>query len=103
MLVVEINDIDTEPAKAGLACLPDVVGRAADAEEAPVARAPDERFVCANTVNVGGIEEVDAEFQRAMNDADRRGVLGGAVEIGHAHAAEANRGDALAGSPKQAL
>src|SRR5207247_11008743 len=39
-------------------------------------------------VDVGRIEEVDAELERAMDGGDGLGVIAAAVEVGHAHAAE---------------
>jgi hypothetical protein len=38
-------------------------------------------FVAAAAVHVGGIEEVDAELQGAVQGADRFRVLGRAVEL----------------------
>ena len=87
-------------------------GRAVDAEAIPalvadvaelggehdlVAPAPDrladELLVRERAVHVGGVEEVDAEVERAVDGRDGLGVVAAAVELGHAHAAEAEGGD----------
>ena len=64
----------------------DFVAAAAD-------RAPDELLVGVRTVDVGGVEEVDAEVERAMDRRDRFGVVAAGVEVAHPHAAEADGGD----------
>jgi hypothetical protein len=54
------------------------------------------------TVGVGGVEEVHAELERAMDDGGRLVVVVLAVELGHAHAAEAEGGDRGAGAAERA-
>src|SRR5687767_12156498 len=113
MLIIEVDDLDAEAAQTRLARLSNVVRPAVDAKKTSVARShvPEfrcddraiasvaerpshERLVRANTVHVRGVEEIDAELQRPVDDGDGRGVLCGAVKIGHAHAAEADGRDA---------
>ena len=54
-------------------------------------RAADELLVLERPVHVGGVEEVDAELERAVDRGDRLGVVASAVELAHAHAAESHR------------
>ena len=58
--------------------------------------APHENLVGVRAVDVGGVQEVDAELERAVDGGDRLVVVAGAVELGHAHAAEAEGGDGRA-------
>lgn len=53
----------------------------------------DENFVVTVAVDVGGVEKVHAEIERAMDGSDRFGIFTDAIEFGHAHATEAERGD----------
>src|SRR5438445_5465156 len=55
------------------------------------------------TVDVGGIEEGDAQLDRSMDGGDGLVVVALAIEIGHAHAAEAQGGDDEALGPEVAL
>ena len=78
-----------------------VVGVAHDAElggehhlVAPAGdRAADELLVRVRAVDVGRVEQRHAELERAVDGGDRLFVVARAVELGHAHAAEAERGD----------
>jgi hypothetical protein len=118
VLVVEIDYVDAEAFQAGVATFFDVGRVAADAEEFAVWAADvgefggkddfaaavadgfaDEELVFADAVHVGGVEEIAAEVEVAVDDADRFGVvhLGGVVEFAHSHAAEAQGGDGEAG------
>jgi hypothetical protein len=54
--------------------------------------APNQFLVAPDAVHVGGIEEGNAAIDRVMNGGDGFGVVGLAIELGHAHAAEALRG-----------
>src|ERR1035437_8976345 len=113
VLVVEVDVIDTEPLQAGVAGAVHMLGGAVDGH-APVRRAletelrgdhdlgampgnglPDKPLVGERPVHVGGVEEVDAKLQGTMDRGDRLALIavrGGAVEVGHAHAAEPDRG-----------
>src|SRR5262249_48597415 len=55
--------------------------------------AANELFVRIRTVNVRGVEHRDAQLERPMNGRDRFGFIPWAVELRHAHAAKAERGD----------
>ncbi len=55
-------------------------------------RAADEHLVRVRPVHVGGVEHRHAEIERVVDGRDRLGVVGGAVELRHAHAAEPLRG-----------
>ena len=54
---------------------------------------PHELLVGEGTVDVGGVEEGDAELQGAVDCGHRFGVVTPGVEVGHPHAAEADGGD----------
>src|SRR3546814_4835470 len=49
-------------------------------------------LVLTDAVHVGGVEEVDADVQRVVEHREIGGLLAGAVEVGHAHAAQADGG-----------
>jgi len=55
---------------------------------APFERAPDERFVMPHPIEVAGIEQVDAAFERGMNGRDALVLIGLSVNPGHPHASE---------------
>src|ERR1700675_5173537 len=122
VLVVEVDVLDAQPLQTSFAGLFHVVGLAAYAADVGIAgiadnselcgqhefvalaldRASDEFFILVWSVDVGGIEEVDAEFERAMNGRDRFGVIASGVKLRHAHAAEAEGGNFEAGTSKSA-
>ena len=52
----------------------------------------DQDLVGVRAVDVGGVEQRDAEIEGAMDRGDAFGLVGRAVELGHAHAAEAEGG-----------
>src|SRR5207249_10866313 len=62
--------------------------------------APDELLVGVGAVHVGGVEEVDAEVERAVDGRDRFAVVVRAVELRHPHAAEADGGDGGTEAPE---
>lgn len=112
VLVVEVDDVDPEAAEAGLARLPHVLRTAVYAEEGAVGgplvaelrgdhdfvaavsqRPAQQLLVVADAVHVGGVEEVDAHVQGPMDHLGGAGVLRRAVEVAHAHAAQADRRD----------
>ena len=59
----------------------------------PRDRPADQLLVGERAVDVGGVEERDAELERAVDRRDRLVVVARAVELGHAHAAEADGRD----------
>ena len=112
VLVVEVDDVEPGAPQARVAGRADIVGSAVDALEAAVLAAhvaelgrdhdplaplahdaADQLLVRADAVHVGGVEEGDAEIERAVDRGDRLRLVAAAVEIGHAHAAEAEGGD----------
>src|SRR6266849_10637214 len=122
MLVIEVDVLDAQPLQTSFAGLLHVVGLAADTADVGIARiadnselcgqhdlvalaldrSSDELFVLVGPVDVGGIEEGDAEFEGAMNGRDRFGVIASGVELRHAHAAEAEGGNFETGTSKSA-
>ena len=61
---------------------------------APTADRPsDELLVDIGAVHVGRVEERHAEFERPVDRGDRPGLVAGAVELAHAHAAQSLDGD----------
>src|SRR6266403_5008932 len=122
MLVIEVNVFDAQPLQTSFAGLLHVVGLAVDAAGIGIAgiadnpelcgqhdlvalaldRASDEFFVNVRPVNVSGVEEVNAEFERSVNGRDRFGVIASGVKLRHAHAAEAKGGNFEAGTSKSA-
>jgi hypothetical protein len=122
VLIVQVDGVDAEPLQRRVAGAPDVRGRSVDTDEgsvrgahvaelrrdddliAPVFdRRADEPFVRGRAVRVGGVQEVDAEIEGAVNRRDRFGVVPAGVEIGHPHAAESDRGHALRGPAERAV
>src|SRR5208282_2881623 len=109
MLVVEIDVVDAEALQRRIAGGAHVLGTAVDRalavgqdlvgelgrDDDAVAifleRFADQLFVMPDTVNVGGVEEVDAELDCAL---ERRGgfvVVAWTVKLRHPHASEAQR------------
>jgi hypothetical protein len=115
VLVVEVDHVHTEPGQRRVARRPDVLRPAVDADPGPVGtplvaelggylnviaavltgrdRAADQLLVGERAVHVRGVEEGDAEVQRAVQCGDRFALVCGAVELRHAHAAQAESGD----------
>ena len=111
MLIVKIDAIDLQPAQTFFACFLHVIRFAIDADELLLHRiaqdselrrdddflamalehAADQFLVGVRSVDIGRIEESNAQFERAIQCRDRFGFVAVAIEIGHAHAAEANR------------
>jgi len=56
---------------------------------AALKRAADELLVGAGAVHLGRVEERHAELDGPLDRRDRLGLVGGPVELGDAHAAEA--------------
>jgi hypothetical protein len=122
VLVVEVDVIDAEPPEGCVARLVDVLRRSVDAEVGPALVADvaelggehdlvttpldclaDEPFVGERAVHVGGVEEGDAEVEGAMDRRDRLCIVAPGVEVGHAHAAEAEGGDGERGAERTLL
>ena len=75
----------------------DALQRELGREDHPVAvsadRFADEFFVVAYAIDVGRVEKRDAQLQRTMERGDRLVPVGGAVGLGHAHAAQSHGGN----------
>ena len=101
-----------EAFEAGFAGGADIFGLAVDAFEAAIGAADvaefggeddfvatvgdglaDEDFVIADAIHVGGVEEIHAEFDAAVDDADGLLIVAVAVKFAHPHAAQADGGD----------
>src|SRR5439155_7294635 len=109
MLEVEGDVASAEPLEAGIAGGEDVQAVAADPEPlaveaadvpelgrdddlvaAPLDRPADELLVRERPVHVGRVQEVDPELERAPDRPEPFALIRGPVELGHAHAAEAD-------------
>ena len=119
MELVEVDVVDTEAAEAAVAGGADVRGAAVEAAQRVVVRvahdaalggehhllappadgAPDELLVGIRPVHVRRVEERHAEVEGPVDGGDRLGLVGGSVELAHAHAAEPDRGHLEAGEP----
>jgi hypothetical protein len=111
VLVVEVDDVDLQAAEAGLGAGPHVLRPAVDDPAtvrrvrerelggqlnlvaAPGQRLADQFLVVAGAVDVGGIEEGDAEVEGARDGGQRLLAVGGAVHLAHPHAAQAEGRD----------
>jgi hypothetical protein len=111
--------VDAEPLERGVAGLQHVLRRPVDADPGAVVaplvaelrrehdfvaatgdRLSDEALVRERAVDVGRVEKRDAELERALDGEERRCLVGGSVELGHAHAAEADGGHVEAGAER---
>ena len=109
MLVIEIDDIDTEPLQARLAGLRHVSRAAIDAvgaarpprlaefggdddAVAPALQRPAEQLlVLAPAIHVRTVKMIDTEFERVMDQRHPVCVIAFAIDPGQRHAAEPNR------------
>ena len=84
--------VDAEPGAVGQALVAELGGEL-DLVAAPGDGRADQALVGERAVHVGGVEERDAEVEGAVDGRDAGRLVGGAVELGHAHAAEAEGRD----------
>src|SRR5262245_49950334 len=109
MLVVEVDGFHAKTPQTAFNGAADVAGRAIraapravgidsktelggddDAVARDLAEEPADEFLVGPwSVDFGGVEEIAAELEVAMEDAEGFVVVGGAISPGHAHAAEA--------------
>ena len=107
VLVIQINGLDLQALQACVAGLADVFRTSVDGPKVP-GRIPhvaefsgqnhllpavsnglaDHRLVAPNAIDVGRIQEIHAQVERAMDDVNRFPIVPGSVELGHAHAAQ---------------
>ncbi len=122
VLVVEVDVVGPEALERGVAGRAHVVRGAVDAALGRVVRvaldpelrgeehlvapalqgAADELLVRERAVHVGRVPEGDAELDGAVERPERLGLVAAAVEVRHAHAAEAEGGDGGALGPEGA-
>ena len=113
MLVIKVDNFHAEPLQASFACLAHVIRFARDttklriffiAHDAELGRdhdlfamifdrAAEEFFIRVRAVHVRRVEKRDAQLKRAANRGERFLVITSTVKIGHAHAAQAQRGN----------
>src|SRR5947207_4340690 len=109
VLVEQVDGIGSEPPERPFHRVADMLGPAVetrgfsvddpepelrcDHDFPPAAgdRAPDQVLVGEGTVHLGRVEERDPEIERAVDRGDRLGLVGLAVGLAHAHAAQAER------------
>ena len=130
VVVVDVDPVGAEPGQARFARGGDVLGAAVEGlpafgrprgelgpEHHLVTPAPDglaeqplvvpepavrlARHRRGRAVDVGSVEEVDAEVDRRADGGDRLGTIGFAVELGHPHASEADGPHSQAGIPER--
>src|SRR4029077_16540303 len=66
-------------------------------------RSADDLLAVPGAVDVGGVDEGDAELQRACHGRLGLGILGAAVDAGEAHGAEPDGGDHRSRGPETAM
>src|SRR5215471_5397701 len=113
MLVIEVDGVDAESIQAGVATGTDILRLTADAANigigaianngelgskenfvAAVANGlADQDLVVAVAVDIGSIQEIDAQFDGAMDCGDRFGVVARAIKFRHAHTPKAKWGN----------
>jgi hypothetical protein len=120
MQEVEIDVVDGQPAQRRVARARRIRGGVVDAPLALLAHdaelggehdlfatvgdgGPDELLVGVGPVGVRRVEQRDPEVQRAVDRRDRLLVVGGSVELRHAHAAEPQRGHRRAVAAQRAF
>ena len=86
--------VQVPDAAAGVGDEPEL-GRQHDLVAPVLDRPADELLVGVGPVDLGGVDEGDAEVERPVDGADRLGVVGARPGVGggHAHAAEADAAD----------
>ena len=121
VLVVEVDVVDAETLERGVAGPVHVLRRTVDPHPGAVLaalvpelrrdddlfapardRLADEALVRERAVHVGRVQEGDAQIEGAMDRGDCPGLVGGPVELGHAHTAEAEGGDCKAFAAERA-
>ena len=122
MLVVEVDVVHAQSAQRVVACLVHVLRAAVHAQAAAVLRAlvpelggqgdlvaaaadrlPHQSLVGEGAVHIGGVEKGDAEVEGAMDRGDGLLVVAAGIELGHAHAAESQRGNGEAGGAEGSM
>ena len=117
--LVEVDPVGLQPTQAVLDLADDPPARVADrftsspirpwnlvarttSSRRPLQRLADDRLGLALRVDVGGVDEVDARVEGAVDDPDAVGVVGVAVAAEH-HRAQGQRADLQAGPAEGAV
>ena len=121
VLVIQVDDVDAEALQAGLAGFDDILGAAVDAVglagalglaelrrhhhavAAAFQGATEHLLVMAPAVHVGGVEMVHAGVDGVADQVFRHRVVGGAVDAGQRHAAQADGRDGQAALAEGAM
>src|SRR5690606_40396710 len=123
VLIDEVDTVGAQAAQAAFDRLTDALGPAvhlpghllaaleAEAElggehdlvASPFESPTDQFLVDERTVDLRGVEKGAAKLDRAMDRGDRLGLVGRAVGLAHAHAAESDARDLQALAPESAL
>ena len=109
MQIIEVDGFDPEAPQTRLAGGLGIVGPAVDAEKPPVGTAnvaelaredhaiaapsdgaANQFFVASEPVDVGGVDQVDAKLDGAMDGGDGLALIASTVEFAHGHAAKAD-------------
>ena len=112
VLVIQINDINSQPQQAAIAGGLDVLGVAAHTDELALGIAhiaklgcekyfspaafdglADELFILAAAIHVSGIQKVESEIEGAVDGDSGFNVVLRSVKVRHPHAAEAEGGN----------
>jgi hypothetical protein len=108
VLIIEVDHLDSEPFQARFTSRAHVLGLTTDAAHmrtggiadnrkfrcqeylvaAAANRIADQNLVVAVPVNIGCIQEVDAQFECAVNRGDGFRVVAAAIEFRHSHTAQ---------------
>jgi hypothetical protein len=89
--------VDADDRAVGCAQQPELHADRDAVAIAPAERLADQQLVVAGRVVVAGVQERDASVESGVDRGDALGLVGGAVEVGHPHAAETDLGDPEAG------
>ena len=122
VLVPEVDVVGLEALQAAVERAAHVLGTAVDACDAAlerdleaelggdqravaaaVERFGEQRLVGVRAVDLGGVEEIDAEVERTMDGRDALGLVGRTVDPGHAHEAGHRHGAEADGRDFEAL
>ena len=94
--------VDADEAAVGRAHCAELDGDEYVLAPAPLERLAEQQLVVARAVEVAGVEERDARVQCGMDRREALGAVGWAVEVGHAHAAKADRRQGRTIAPQSA-
>src|SRR5579885_1377045 len=109
MLVVKVDCLHVQPPQTGFASLTDVFRPPVDSDKVSSGISLISKFRCQNNliapvpnglahqflvmpsaVNIGRVEEIHTQIERAVDDVDRFLIVTRSVKLGHSHAAQPN-------------